>query len=51
MEKPIEKTDAIMLKDAITIFEKIGQIIDEGEKRGFKKQEILQLIITGVIKL
>ncbi len=33
------------------MFEKIGKVVIEGEKRGFKKQEILQLIIARIIKV
>ncbi len=38
-------------KTVIRQFKKIGKIIIEGEQRGFKRQEILQLIIAKVIKL
>ncbi len=47
----VQKSKRTVMKDAITKFEIIGKIIEEGTNRGFKQEEIIQLISAGVIRL
>ncbi len=50
-EEEIKKTEEIIKKEASCKFELVGEIIQDGLNRGFTQDQVIQLIITGVIRL
>ena len=47
----IQKSEQIVMKDAISKFEIVGKIVEEGKLRGFEIENTIQLICAGIIKI
>ncbi len=47
----IQKSEQTIMKDAITAFEIVGKMVEEGKNRGYTKEDVIQLICAGVIRL